>query len=268
MLEEQRPDRLTLGALGVLAFTLKATVHELVGHGGAAVLMGCRPLAVSSAWWDGDCTVAARAEDAARVVNAAGTLANLGIAVLALACYFLLRWRAMGAATFFSWLVFVTNLLSGGGYLMVDPMFGFGDWTAFIESYGGGAALRWALVTMGVGCSVAGLIFGRRLLLPWLGSGDGRRARSRELCLIPYLAGASAVPLSALLNPGGPVFAATSALSTFGGCAWLVWIGLDPIPQGEVKAQGEVRRRRGWLVAGGLALVLLFAVLGPSVSVG
>ncbi len=265
----ERLHRPTLAALGVLAFGIKATVHELIGHGGAAVAMGCKPLAVSSAWWDGDCSAVADVAQAVRVVKAGGTFANLVVAVLAGAAFVVLSRRSKGTGVFFLWLLFVTNLLSGGGYMMVDPIFGFGDWTAFIETYGAGGSLRWAIVAAGVVCSVAGLTLGRRLLRPWLGEEQGeRRRRSRELCLIPYLAGASAVPLSALLNPHGPVFAATSALSTFGGCAWLVWIGLDPVSQGGVVADGTVAPGRGWFVACGVALLLLFAVLGPSVSFG
>ncbi|MCA9661172.1 MAG: hypothetical protein KC486_22715, partial [Myxococcales bacterium] len=78
-----RPDRLTLIALGILAFTLKATLHEWVGHGGAAVLAGCAPEAVSSAWWDSDCSALADPDAARRLVKAGGTIANLAAAGIA-----------------------------------------------------------------------------------------------------------------------------------------------------------------------------------------
>ncbi|MCA9660638.1 MAG: hypothetical protein KC486_20015, partial [Myxococcales bacterium] len=153
----------------------------------------------------------------------------------------------------------------GGGYMMVDPLFGFGDWTAFIE-LAGLPWLRWPIIGVGVGLSVLGLVAGRRLLLPWLGDDPpARRARSRALGLVPYLAGAAIVPLSALLNPYGAKFMATSALSTFGGCAWLVWIALDPLTERPEGRRGELRRSPGWIVAGALAALFLFAVLGPGV---
>ena len=263
----ETPDRLTLLAMGVIAFTIKVTVHEWLGHGGAGWLAGCEAQAVSSAWWDGDCSALADTEAARRLERMGGTFANLIVAALAAGGLLALRRRpgVLGAGAFFAWLLFVTNLLSGGGYMMVDPLFGFGDWSAFI-ALSGAPWLRWPLVAAGVGLSTLGLVSGRRLLLPWLGDDPAtRRARSRVLGLTPYLAGATIVPLSALLNPYGPSFAATSALSTFGGCAWLVWIALDPLTERPEAREGAVQRAPGWIVAGLVAAALLFAVLGPSV---
>ncbi len=258
-------DQRTLAALGVIAFTIKATAHEWLGHGGAAVLVGCRLRSVSSAWCDGDCSVLADPDAAMLAVKAGGTVANLALAAL---FGFLIARRTrsdLGVADLLMWLLFVTNLLSGGGYMMVDPLFGFGDWSAFIE-IAGVPGLRWVIVAMGVGLSVLGLIAGRRLLLPWLGdTPEERKRRSRTIGLIPYLAGAAIVPLSALLNPYGPKFAATSALSTFGGCAWLVWIALDPLVEGPCEAKGEAGRSPALWGAAVVAVVFLFAVLGPSI---
>ncbi|MCB9705173.1 MAG: hypothetical protein H6711_25085 [Myxococcales bacterium] len=265
-----RPDRLTLVALGVLAFALKATLHEWVGHGGAAVIAGCVPEGVSSAWWSSDCSALADPEAAVRLVKAGGTIANLIAAALAGGVLAALRGRpgTLGAGAYFAWLVLVTNLLSGGGYMMVDPLFGFGDWSAFIESLGL-PWMRWVIIGLGLGFSLLGLVVGRRLLLPWLGEGaEERRARSRALGLLPYLAGATIVPLSAALNPHGAGFVATSALSTFGGCAWLVWIAFDPLVSRPEPRRGVVERRPGWLVAGALAALFLFAVLGPGIEFG
>ena len=261
------PDRLTLVALGILAFTLKAVVHEAVGHGGAALIVGCVPHAVSSAWWDSECAGLADPDAAVRVVKAGGTLANLAVAGIAAGVLLWLRGRGhLGTGAFFVWLVFVTNLLSGGGYLMVDPLFGFGDWTAFLATVEY-PALRWLLVGVGVMLSLCGLFVGRRLLLPWLGrEPDTYRTRSRTLCLIPFLSGATVVPLSALLNPYDPIYAATSAMSTFGGCAWLVWIGLDPLRDPPPGPNAAVARSNAWIVAGAAAALLLFTVLGPSMT--
>ena len=98
--------------------------------------------------------------------------------------------------------------------------------------------------------------------LPLAGEAE-RRARSRSLVLLPYLAGATAVPLSAALNPYGLEFVFTSALSTFGGCAWMVWIAMDPLVEAEEARVGRLPSGRGWWVGGALALLYLFALLGP-----
>ncbi|MCB9743498.1 MAG: hypothetical protein H6741_05690 [Alphaproteobacteria bacterium] len=262
----ETPDRLTLIAMGVIAFTIKVTVHEWLGHGGAGWLAGCEAQAVSSAWWDGDCSALADPEAARRLERMGGTFANLIVAALAAGGLLALRRRpgVLGAGAFFAWLLFVTNLLSGGGYMMVDPLFGFGDWTGVLESLDQ-PALRWVIVGVGLALSALGLVLGRRWLLPWLGQGEAeRRARSRSLVLLPYLAGATAVPLSAALNPYGLEFVFTSALSTFGGCAWMVWIAMDPLVEAEEARVGRLPSGRGWWVGGALALLYLFALLGPS----
>jgi hypothetical protein len=264
---QPRLDRPTLIALGVLAFAVKATVHEWAGHGGAAALAGCKWQAVSSAWWSSDCSGLADPEAAERLVKAGGTLANLVVAGVAAVLLGVLRRRPhpMGASAFCLWLLLVTNLLSGGGYLMVDPLLGFGDWTGFLETLEL-PWLRWVLVGLGLALSVVGLVRGRQLLLPWLGVDPATRRRSsRTSCLLPYLVGATIVPLSALLNPLGAAFAATSALSTFGGCAWMVWIAFDPLTKRPETRTGEVQRSYGWIVAGLLSALFLFAVLGPGI---
>lgn len=259
-------DRTTLLALGVFAFTVKAVVHEWLGHGGAAALVGCTWEAVSSAWWSSDCSGLADPVAAERIVKAGGTVANLVVAAAAAVVLAALRRRPrpLGTGAFALWLIAVTHVLSGGGYLMVDPLLGFGDWTAFLETVDV-PGLRWGLVGLGLALSVLGLLVGRAWLLPWLGRDPAqRRGRSRTLCLLPYLAGAAIVPLSALLNPYGAVFAATSALSTFGGCAWLVWIGLDPAKRDEART-GAVERSRGWIAAGLACAIVLLALLGPGI---
>lgn len=254
---------LTAVLLGIFAFTLDAVVHEGLGHGGAALGLGCQPEMLSSAFWSGDCTELSDPEGADRWVAAAGTLANLAVALLA--GLFIFAAQPRGTVGFALWLVLVTNLLSGGGYLMVDPLFGFGDWTAFLGPTPS-PILKWSLVLLGVGFSSLGLVLGRRQLLPWIGPpGPERRLRSRRLVLAAYLAGATVVPLSALLGPERELVAFTSALSTYLGCSWMVWIALDPLARPSTET---VRLRPSAAVWGlGLgSLILLFTVLGPGLA--
>lgn len=265
-------DLRTLVALGALAFVVKCVVHEAIGHGGACLLIGGEPIALSSAWWSGDYPGVSL--DARRFERAAGTLANLLVAASAAAALAATRRHArraghpLGTGAFFLWLVLVTNLLSGGGYLMVDPLFGFGDWTAVLDGLPHAAALRWVFVAAGLALSLLGLSLGRRWLTPWIGPGPGRRDRSRRLGLVPYLVGATLISLSALLNPLGLRYAFTSALSTFGGCAWLVWIAMKPVPAPPADLTGALPRAPGWWLAAALAALFVLGVLGPSVRFG
>jgi hypothetical protein len=80
--------RLTLAAIAMVAFLIANVAHEGLGHGGACVLVGGRPVALSSAWFEGE--YAGVSDWGRRAELAGGTLANL---VLAAVFYLLLRAR-------------------------------------------------------------------------------------------------------------------------------------------------------------------------------
>src|SRR5215470_1423305 len=46
------PDSLTVGAIGILAYMFGSVLHEGVGHGGACLLVGAKPLALSSVYFE------------------------------------------------------------------------------------------------------------------------------------------------------------------------------------------------------------------------
>ncbi len=71
-------DPLTVGAIGILAYMLGNVLHEGAGHGGACLLLGGKPLAISSVYFECGAD--------SRLVMAAGTLMNL----LAAAVFFAL----------------------------------------------------------------------------------------------------------------------------------------------------------------------------------
>jgi hypothetical protein len=62
-------DALTAGAIGILAYMLGNVLHEGAGHGGACLLVGAKPLVLSSVHFE--CSLDSR------LVMAGGTLVNL-----------------------------------------------------------------------------------------------------------------------------------------------------------------------------------------------
>ena len=258
----------TLAAIGVLVYVIKNVVHEGLGHGGVCLLVGGEPVAISSAWWDG--TYDGVSDWGVRWVAAGGTFANLILAGALLAL-----WRPThrlrsdrSAFGYFIWLLIVANLLSGGGYMMVDPIGGFGDWTKFSE--GLQPTWLWRVVISAAGVAVSGLalLFGRRTIGAFLGSDTtGRGARIRALCWTPYFAGGILFVLAAALNPGGYRFMFTSALATFGGTAWLAWFlpFIVPAPNADQPDALGVGKSWAWMFVGGVAAAFTLSVLGPSV---
>jgi hypothetical protein len=164
------------------------------------------------------------------------------------------------------WLSIVCNLLSGGGYMMVDPIGNFGDWSAFLEGLEPQLPIRLGIIASGIAVSLAGLWFGARTIDTFVGPLD-RRRRGRWLCLGPYAVGGIVFPVSAALNPAGSVFMFTTALATLGGTAWLVWLAflVKDTPRTEVPLV-ELRRSPAWIAAGVLAAAFTIFVLGPGIA--
>src|SRR5262245_57847076 len=81
--ESSRIDVVTVIAIAVLSYTLANVVHEALGHGGAALLLGARPTMLNAIFFNYDETTVSRA--AQRWISAAGSLVNLAVAALLLA---------------------------------------------------------------------------------------------------------------------------------------------------------------------------------------
>ena len=64
-----RTHALTVGAIAILAYMLGNVLHEGLGHGGACLLVGAKPLVLSSVHFE--CSADSR------LVMAGGTLVNL-----------------------------------------------------------------------------------------------------------------------------------------------------------------------------------------------
>ena len=63
------PDAFMVGSIGILAYMLGNVLHEGMGHGGACLLVGAKPLVLSSVHFE--CSLDSR------LVMAGGTLMNL-----------------------------------------------------------------------------------------------------------------------------------------------------------------------------------------------
>jgi hypothetical protein len=228
-MHERGRDFLTVVALAIVVFFLGVVIHEGVGHGLVCELVGGRVQGLSSVHCDcdyGDASLAAR-----RAVQAGGTVANL-VAGLAFAAA--LRAAAARpepspptAARYFLWLAAVVNLLQAGGYLMVSPFGGFGDWTLFLTDLSAAGAWQFGLTAAGLALTLAAIFFAVRTLAGFVDPAPPRRARRAWLLTaVPYVTGGLVACVAALRNPlGGPLVVTSAAASTFGGTCCLLWVG-------------------------------------------
>ena len=265
------PDISTLAAMGLLVYVVDNLVHEGIGHGGMCLAVGGKPLAISSAWWDGSYEgVSAWGQ---RAVSAGGTLANLVVGGASVVAFHRRGHQLSAHARYFVWLLGLVNLLGAAGYLMADPVGDFGDWSVFVRGLEHALAWRVGLCATGLLLTRQTLVWGIRTLGTLVGQDpvhpSSRVVLARKLCWCPYLVGGVAFTLAGLVNPKGVVFAFTSALATFGGKTFLAWLPTWVKPGGAAPGPAIVLGRSvGWLLAGGVAAFVLFGLLARSVVLG
>ncbi len=76
------PDLPTVIAIALVAYAASNILHEAVGHGGACIALGGKPLVLSSVHFE--CGEETMSDVARRVVSAAGTIVNFIAGALAL----------------------------------------------------------------------------------------------------------------------------------------------------------------------------------------
>jgi hypothetical protein len=255
-------DRLTLAAIGIVAYTVATMLHEGLGHGGACLLSGGTPLVVS--------TVHMECSGGTRLVLAGGTLVNFAAAAL-----FFVLVRLVSPSPrihYFWWLSMTVNLMMATGYLLFSGVGGFGDWAVFVKGLGPEWLLRVSLAILGAGSYMAAVRFCLFELRPMIGSDPDRRvSRASQLMRIPYFTGGVLNCIAGIFNPAGMYLVALSAAaSTFGGTSGLVWMDnwlkdLKGIPVGSESEPPPIDRSWPWIVVAALVAAVFVVVLGPGV---
>jgi hypothetical protein len=257
------PDLATLVAIAVVAYGLANFAHEGVGHGGACVLAGGRPLVLSSVHFECDETVLT--DGGRKLLAAAGTLLNLllgGLALLGLKA----GWRS-AHVRFFLWLFATLNLLQAAGYFLFSGIGNIGDWAEVIRGLHPALGWRAGLTVIG-GLAYIGITRASAGWLAPLVGREGRIARARRLAVPSYLAGGHLYCVSGLFNPLGPLLLFISAAAaSFGGTSGLLWfhewLRGDRIPMSSGPI--DLGRQRGWLVAGAFTALVFVGLLGPGI---
>jgi hypothetical protein len=256
-------DALTVGAIGILAYMLGNVLHEGAGHGGACLLVGAKPLVISSVHFE--------CSSDTRLVDAGGTLVNLIAGALFFALGRLTR-PSYPRLKYFLWISMTVNLYTGTGYFLFSGIGGIGDWADFIQGLGPQWVWRIALTILG---GVTYFLAARVSLFelrPIIGSDKEQRyQRAVRLTSIPYFAGGILMCIAGALNPKGMILILISAAaSTFGGTSGLMW-ATHWLNRGALIPFGPtcepLPSRRSWaLMALACCVAIMFVViLGPSV---
>ena len=258
----QRSDALIVASIAALAFMLGNILHEGLGHGGACLLSGGRPLALSSV--DFECSADTR------LVMAGGTLVNL----LGGALFFdlgRLVSREHPRLKFFFWLAMAVNLFSGTGYFLFSGIGGIGDWNDFIR--GLGPQLPWliGLTILGVLSYAAAAWVNLMELRPFIGSDQQRYSRAARMLTVAYFTGGILMCVAGAFNPRGAILILISAAaSTFGGSSGLLWAtqwlkSQTIVPSGSVERPIVIYRSWVWSVLAAATTIIFVVVLGPGI---
>ena len=237
-------------------------LHEGLGHGGACLLSGGRPLALSSV--DFECSADTR------LVMAGGTLVNL----LAGALFFVLCRlvsREYPRLKFFLWLSMAVNLFAGTGYFLFSGIGGIGDWNDFIRGLGPQLPWRLGLTVLGVLSYAAAAWVNLMELRPFVGSNEQRYSRAWPMLTVAYFTGGTLMCIAGAFNPRGAILILISAAaSTFGGSSGLLWAtqwlkSKSIVPPGCVETPIVIQRSWVWTVVAVVTTIIFVVVLGPSI---
>ena len=137
----------TLISISIIAYIIQNILHEFIGHGGAAMLVGGKIISLSTAYLEHDLNSVN--ESGRRIVAAAGSIVNI---LAGLLCWILLKGQKnkTSAWTFFIWLSMTVNLLTGTGYFLFSGVAGIGDWNVVIEGVEGYWLWRIILTLSGI----------------------------------------------------------------------------------------------------------------------
>jgi hypothetical protein len=257
-------DTVTVIGIAIVSYLLAAVVHEGLGHGLAACLLGARDLRLSTAALHLD--NASISPQASRIISIAGPLTGLFVGLF-LAVYHAGTRSKNAELRYCLWLTAYVCLFANAGYLMALSFVPFGDIHGFVKGLHGEIVWRLGLTAAGTVLSVVTLFLAGRTLDEFLGRAE-RRARAAKLLVISYFAGSAPLILSTLLGKDGPFLAlASAAPATLGGTILLLYTILcvgkarpttDPNPLTPGK-------NFAWRAAGVVAVLVYGLVLGPGV---
>ena len=260
-------DALTVIAVSALAFIASNVLHEGLGHGGACLLVGGKPLSLTAVYFDYDS--AGLSDLRSRFIAAGGPIVNL---ITGLAGLIALRGMkgVPGPGRYFLWLVTTLGMFMATGYLLFSGVGGIGDLA--IVTKGLQPAWLWRVLLALTGAAlyllsaiVAVAEFGRIAGPP----GEALVARASRITLVSYLTGAVVICAAGILNPQGFIFVLISAAaSTLGGASGLLWM-VRRLWSPHFSRPGSVElalpRRWGWIVASAAVLLVYVVVLGPGI---
>lgn len=250
-------DRLTICAIGVVAFLLTMIMHEAVAHGGAAVFLGGHVLKVTN-WYCAFDGIESAFQG--RLVAFAGITLNVVIGLAAIAVRRLLP-GTFEPTHFFLWFFAHLNLFAAGSYMLIFSFLPFGDMHQALKDVAHSNVARIGSTLLGAVILYLTVRHCNSKVISFTGGESGWQQRHKIFTVLPYLVGASANVLAAVLGSDGNVplvaILISAAGSSFGAGA-MFFCG-DPRPTDAPNSNVLTPYRSvPWIVLGVIALLIYY----------
>ena len=267
MRDAWRSDIPTLVAISITAWALVDLLHEIVGHGGAALLMGIPVRAISTTTiyipWDQIQSIGQY-----RILHIGGTFINLltgGIAFLLL--YYQ---KSLSRATrYFLWLFTTMSFVVVIMYLFSATALGGGDWMEVITDLEPRNLFLGLIIGTGILFAVPGYALPLKAWMPDL---KGHRSILLKVTIIPVLTLIITWILSIVKSPFAfhPPGGGHLILSIFVSLHFILWailVNVIPVPRSSEGIESILLERSTfWLVVGIVAFILFVLVIGPGLG--
>ena len=260
-------DTPTLITASALAWAVANVFHEIVGHAGAAVVLGIPVRAVSTTTAYVDWTaIESAAQD--RIINAAATPVNVVTGALALVA---LRWlHVHSAATrYFLWLFAVVSFTMVTWNMVTLPLLGAGDWGSIAEGLNHAGLWTAGVVAVGLAVTLVGYRLSLRLFLPDLRDQPELR---HKIIFVPVATMIVVQTLSVLPSPfatapGDANHLMASVFAYAHLMAWAVLVNRGVGPRAPRPVDDlTLDRSTGWLATGAVLIIAYVAMLGPGLG--
>ena len=260
-------DTPTLITVSAMAWAVANVCHEIVGHAGAAVVLGIpvRAVSTTTAWVD---WTAIESAAQARIIDAAATPVNILTGALALAA---LRWLHVYSVPlrYFLWLFATVSFTMATWNMVTVALLGAGDWGEVAEGLDHAGLWTVVVVAVGVVVAIVGYRLPLRLFLPDLRELPGLR---HKIIFVPVSTMIVVQTLSVLPSPfaTAPGDANHLLASVFAYAHLIVWAILVNRGVGPRSSRAvddiALNRSKSWLATGAVLIVVFVAVLGPGLG--
>ncbi len=190
---------LTVIFIGGLSWSLLIIGHEMIGHGGAVLLVGGTPIAVDAMYFEHDLSEATFWQK--NFVRAAGSLINILFWVIAIIWLAKLKhpssWRG-----FILWMILMMNLFNAGSYIAFGRFIHPGmDWAMILHDLDPAWGWETGEMLFGLSLIVLAFYFGRKYHYLFIDAGSSLLKQKLKILVLPLLTATVLSVSAALLMP-------------------------------------------------------------------